>query len=351
MTEREFMENEVADLASANDVLPFCVYHSVNPKMGIYLGYLSGPTITRDIDGKLRYTCAPPKQTHPYGEGWSLAFKFYAINPMLRPIPNGMSLFCAERKNKFPWNTTKIRMVYDPFDINDHCVYFIAYTKPTPWTKPLYVHVRGTYETPISSFPSWHINAPIPSPLGKYVKTNTKFFSTQPSYKWVGASNVEIQLDDTSLETNLKTLLDWHHAAIFPFYVLSPDIFGEDYEKILFTCHNAHCFPYNPKSNYIKNVSVVINKKFRADGVPIPRRLSECVVRCNQVVPAEVGGGRPFDLLSLISAEMNTMVDQEDPPSSSGKGISKVSSIIIIVLVIILVTSLTVLVYLSMNKK
>ena len=350
MTEHEFVENEIVDMATASDVLPFCVYHFVNLNMGTYLGYLAGPSVTRNKDGKLKYTCAPPKQTNPHGKGWTLAFKFYAFNPMIRPIPNGMSLFCAERKHEFPWNTTRIRMVYDPFDINDHCVYFIAYTKPTPWTKPLYVHVQGTYETPINSFPSWNINSPVSSLLGKYVQTKTKFFSTQPYHRWIGASNVEVQLDDTSIETNRKILLNWHHASIFPFYVLSPDIFGEDYEKILFTCHNAHCFPHNPMSDYIKNVSVVINKNFRADGAPIPRRLSECVTRCNQVVPSELGGGRPFDLLALISAEMDNIRAHDIPPSM-GKRLSKVSPIIITLLVIILVASLAVIVYLSINKK
>ena len=347
MTESEFVENEVFDMATASDVLPFCVYHWVNPGISVYRGYLSGPTTVKDKDGKLKYTCEHPNPLDPYGE-WSLAFKFYAINPMVRPIPNGMNLFCAHRKDSYPWNTTKIRIVYDPFDINDNCVYFIAYTKPTPWTKPLYVHVQGTFNTPTNSFPSWSINSPVLGSQGKYVQTNTKFFSTQPYHRWDGTSAGEIQLDDISMDMGYRKIPEWHHASIFPFYVLSPDLFGEDYEKIRFICHNAHCFPYNPNSDYVEKVSVVINKRFRKDGIPIPRTLSECVIRCNQVVPSELGGGHPVDLLTLIASELDNM-SQESP--SIGERISQVPPIIITVLVVIFVASLAILLYLSIRKK
>ena len=150
MTDTEFVDNTLLDYTSASDVLPFCVYYWINPKESIYRAYLSGPSIIRVNDG-VEYKCLPPKSLDNYGN-WTLGFTFYAINPMLRPIPTGMALFCAERKHSFPWDTRTVRIVYDPYDINNRCVYFIAYIQPTPWTKPLFVHVQGSEEFSESSF-------------------------------------------------------------------------------------------------------------------------------------------------------------------------------------------------------
>ena len=347
MTERQFVKDEVVNLAVTSDVLPFCVYHWVDPSMAVYRGYVSGPSVSRGKDGKFKYKCSIPAPMDPYGE-WSLAFTFYAINPMVRPIPNGMGLFCAQRRESFPWDTTKISLVYDPFDIDSECVYFIAYTRPTPWTKPLYIHVQGTVDFPRTAFPTWDPNPPVSDIPGKYVLTKTKFFSTQPAYKWVGKSSEESQLEDGGLDVGDSELLGWHHARIFPFFVLSPELFGHDYEGVRFTCHNATCFPYNPNNDYVEKVSISINERLHDPNKPTPRRLRECVVRCNQLVPEELGGGKPFDLIALISSQLDRMV-QESP--SIGDRLSRVSPIVIAVLVVILVASLAILIYFSLRRK
>ena len=188
---------------------------------------------------------------------------------------------------------------------------------------------------------------PVQDTQGKYVKSKTKFFSTQPVYKWVGSPADEAKVQDAGLDAGDRTLLGWHHQKIFPFYVLSPDLFGKDYEKIRFVCHNSNCYPYNPNNNYVDKVSVSINQRLRGEK-PKPKRLRDCVIECNQLIPNELGGGHPFNMLSLIDSELDQM--DEDSPSVDER-LSNVSPMVISVLVTVLVISLGVLVYLSLRKK
>lgn len=346
MTEKQFLESEQVDLLTTSDVLPFCVYHWIDPSVEMYRGYLSGPSIIKDEQGKFKYTCAEPNSLNPYGK-WSLAFTFYAINPMVRPIPYGMSLFCAKQRDTFPWDTVSIQPVYDPYDINNECVYFTTYTKPVPWTTPLYVHVRGTFDFPTAAFPSLSPNAPLTDYPGRFVKSKPKVFSTLPNYVWTGTQRTLAQLTDLAIAEEDSTEPGWHHSRIFPFYVLSPDLFGPNFEKITFTCHNANCMPHNPNSDYIDRVSVSLNERLHGEK-PKPRRLRDCVIRCNQLVPGELGGGHPFDLISLINSELGQMKTRS--PSLENK-ITGTSPIVIAVMVTVLVVSLGVLIYFSLRTK
>ena len=60
---------------------------------------------------------------------------FYAINPAFRPIPYGTSLMC-EGKNG-------VEFVYDPFNIDEKCIRFIAWVTNVPNTIPLYLGKKG----------------------------------------------------------------------------------------------------------------------------------------------------------------------------------------------------------------
>ena len=324
-------------LATDSDVLPFCVYHYIDTKMGIYRGFISGPSVNLGKDGKMKYICDKPNDISPYGK-WILAFSFYAINPMVRPIPKGMGLFCAKKQNVFPWNTSSVRLVYDPFDIDNECVYFIAYTKPAPWTKPLYIHTQGNFYFSSNVFPSWKPNPPvIDKNKGKFVEVKTKLFSTLPAYYWKGSSATELKLHD-----DMSHKLSWHHSTIFPIYVLSPELFGKEFNKILFECHNANCYPYNHKNDYIQRVAWMNNTN-----KPQPRKLRDCVIRCNQLVPAELGGDNQFDMISMVNDELASMA-RESP--SLGTKLSKTSPLIISVIIFMFVIALGLLVYYAIHK-
>ncbi len=341
MTDNEFVNNSLLDYTSSSDILPFCVYYWINPKESIYRAYLSGPSIVKSKD-TFKYKCVPPKSINPYGN-WTLGFTFYAANPMIRPIPAGMALFCAERNSSFPWNTRSVRMVYDPYDINNKCVYFIAYRKPVPWTKPLFVHVEGSDNITENCFPSWDPNPPVTNQKGKYVRVDSTEIVTQPIHKWVGDTK------SLSIIESGKGIGRWKHAKIFPFYVLSPDLFGPEYENIKFICHDAYCFPYNPHNDYVDNESLSLNKPL-GGSKETPTTLTECVIKCNQLVPQELGGGKPYNMLGMVNEKLRQL-SVESPNIGIGTKISNISPIIITILVTVLVVSVGVLVYISIRKK
>ena len=342
MIAQDLLEREVMDLSSTSDVLPFCVYH-----WG-YRSYLSGPSLTRSKDG-VRYECAPVKKDSPYGK-WKFAFKFYTINPMIRPIPYGMSLFCAKTRSTFPWDTVSIKTVYDPLNVSEEgCIYFIAYTKPVPFTTALYNHTRGEQHAS-STFTSHDPNPPSQpgERQGEYVRVpDSKNPTTITAYEWKGEASGLYQLDDLAFlgigDTNTRT---WRHSAIFPIYVMSPKVFGEKHEDILFTCHNATCFPKKDGSNYVSEVDIGITPRITKTKFPKALTLRDCVIKCNQLVPPRFGGGHPFGLLSIINAEIGSSEEEK-----LIKKIAKTSPIVIAVMVGILVLSLSLIIYYAVRSK
>lgn len=66
---------------------------------------------------------------------------FYAIVPNMVPIPTNMSVVCVEIDNEN--NIKNVKYVKDP-NVNTlkDCISFITYTKPVPFTSPLYFYKR-----------------------------------------------------------------------------------------------------------------------------------------------------------------------------------------------------------------
>lgn len=69
--------------------------------------------------------------------------KFYVIDPSIRPIPQGMSLFCALQSGNQSFTTEDVSHVYDPYDTTQPCTRFLAWTDPAPYTTPLYISKAG----------------------------------------------------------------------------------------------------------------------------------------------------------------------------------------------------------------
>ena len=66
---------------------------------------------------------------------------FYVINPDVHPIPSGMDLICIENSDNV---STGIKQLYDPFNIDEKCLRFIAWMEAVPYTTPLYFWTDGT---------------------------------------------------------------------------------------------------------------------------------------------------------------------------------------------------------------
>jgi hypothetical protein len=147
---------------------PFCIYHMINKEQNEYLGYVGNPTMVMHEDGSAEFKCIPHGTTDPY-KGWKLAGKFYAINPLFRPIPSYLSLVCATQVDAFPYNTSDLKHQYDPFHVDNLCINFTTWLEPTPYTTPLHLYSNGT-----GVFPTFeeHKDLPRAETSVVYVLTN-----------------------------------------------------------------------------------------------------------------------------------------------------------------------------------
>lgn len=178
-------------------LIAFCIFQYVDPQTRTYRAYLGDSVLERDnVTGSENFVC---KEPDPMYRGWFIASRFLAVNPMpSHPIPNGMKLFCVKQTTGFPYDSIDVYIEYDPFNIEDNSVYFIAYTQRVPFTIPLYFHKYGSNNV----FPSFDPNPP-------------------------------------------STDSGWSQAEVSPVYVISPSMFRDYKPKdIPFKCVNEKCIPW-----------------------------------------------------------------------------------------------------------
>jgi len=112
----------------------YCIYHQDNIESK--LGLIKTGIKIRDDNEFEEMECQLEKTMLK----WKSYNAFYAINPMIQPIPSGTVLLCSKRAKGFPYNSINLKIVYDPFNLDDDCVYFIAWTKRVPYTIPLFIY-------------------------------------------------------------------------------------------------------------------------------------------------------------------------------------------------------------------
>lgn len=120
-------------MKSSPIIIMMCIYYK-NDENGPYQSYIGNP-----VTVGTKMTCAKPYAS------WYVGDSFYAVNPMFTPIPSYFRLICAKRSvsGEKGYNTMSIVSNYDPFNIDDDCIYFLTWTQPTPYTTPLYVYESG----------------------------------------------------------------------------------------------------------------------------------------------------------------------------------------------------------------
>ena len=181
-----------------NPIIPLCIYHYRDFSTNTYLGYIGNALKVKDRNEKFYYKCKKIKQNH---HKWSFIKSFFVFSPLLRPIPIGMKLFRVKNIKQYPYNSTNVELVYDPYNIEDDAIYFITYNQHVLNTKPLYLH---TIENTI--FPSFDKNPP----------TSDK---------------------------------NWSQTTISPIYVMTNETVGNNLNTIMFNCINNRCMPYNKRDN------------------------------------------------------------------------------------------------------
>lgn len=234
---------------SKNNILvPFCIYHYIEPNTGLYAGYIGMPNKIRNENGEEYFECKKEKQV--FGK-WYLAGTFYAVSPMFRPIPYGMKMFCAKKAGSFPYNTTNVSMNYDPYNTKKDCVYFTTYSQPVPNTVPLYFHFLNE-----NVYPSFDRNPPS---------------------------------DD----------INWTQTEISPVYVMTNSSLNiepnnlKEFQNLKFQCINGRCIPFN------RNLKdVYLGKNDKQELLP----LEDCLLYCSELV-VDNASGSPNSLLASVAAD------------------------------------------------
>lgn len=70
---------------------------------------------------------------------------FYALNPMIQPIPQYVHLVGFELNDEHPYNIKDVKVLYDPFNIDEpkNMIVVLTWVEPVPYTTPLYLF-RGS---------------------------------------------------------------------------------------------------------------------------------------------------------------------------------------------------------------
>ena len=285
-------------------VIPFCIYHKVDLKTKSYQCYIATSTLVLRTDGTKRYECRP----HP-DPNWKLDSIFYAVNPLVRPVPNGMQLFCAKRNPKWPHQTTSVDLVYDVFDHYVDGTYFFTYTTPVPNATPLYIWMNGD-----SAFAD---------------------FSSSPPHTHIDSA-----------------------ATINPIYVLHPTVVGSDYTKIDFMCNNGSCLPkssdeWQKKSLKENSGGLTEPNIFNPSAPTTSQPLHECLINCNQLVKSKNGGGSPNSLMDIIRNKWgnNPPPIRTAIPATPGLPAWSVGVIILVVITLIVGVGVGVHDHVSMRKR
>ena len=268
-------------------VIPYGLYHHIDKNTGIYHSNIVSPVKVKNIDGTYKYEVPDTIDDKKY---WNLVHIFYAVNPLFRPLPKGMKLFCAIKNKKFPYNIINLKLIYDVFDNSFEGTYFITYSTPVPNVKELY---------------TWN---------NKNGYSFTDFFSHPPSNN------------------------GWTPTTINPIFVMIPQIMGSDYKKIRFMCNNGSCLPkptdeWIEKSRKDKDVGWTGPDIYNPNIIHLdPLPLYKCVINCNELVRWDEGGGSPHNLINIIKR------NQKSIPTKIVTNFSPlIISIILFIFIIILI--------------
>lgn len=222
-------------------IIAFCIFQYVDPNTNTYHSYLGDSVF--QYNKKTNFQEFVCKEPDPLYRGWHNTGKFLAINPMpSHPIQTGMKLYCVKQTVGFPYNSIEAHIEYDPFNIEENCVYFVAYNQRVPFTIPLYFHTLGTDNV----FASFDKYPPSDSP-------------------------------------------DWTQSDVSPVYVICPSTFqGIHANDIPFKCVNEKCIPW------AKNIPDIY------DNIPDTEtfRFDQCILLCSRL--GLIDEGSPGNILTDI---------------------------------------------------
>lgn len=90
----------------------------------------------------LLYQQQIPFENTTFESSWKRVLSFVALNPLMRPFPNGTELFNGLQSTSFPYTLITIYpLTLDSLDINEAGTYFVAWTAQYPGTQKLPVDI------------------------------------------------------------------------------------------------------------------------------------------------------------------------------------------------------------------
>lgn len=327
-----------------SSVLPYCIYHWTDKTTNTYRSLLLPAEGIDEGNGELNYHCLIPAPSGPNSR-WTFVARFYAINPGVTPIPSGTVLFCAKLRDQSPHDTISVEPVYDPYDLEvaEGCVFFIAYSRPTPGTVPLYIYSKGSMTAQARQNRSFISFAPNAPPHDSHVPETPGMQEPR-----IGGSLRSEELTPRQTELisdNLEGVVDgieWGEATISPIYVLSPETFGDRPEAVRFVCNQGLCMPW---STAMENPDIYWAGK-GSDREPKP--LHECSVDCNQLIASSPGKRVPFSLQLNVHRRASKLAGDG---SRLRDVFGRPPSVVVAVAVGLLVLAAAVVAYLILGKK
>lgn len=154
-------------------------------------------------------------------ENTDIIMRFYAINPDIRPIPNSMDLFCISKSSGI--DSPTVSVIYDPFNIDQNCIRFLAWLEPVPYTTPLYIFQYGN-----KTYISFDGNPP--NSNYEQVSFSPIFVLTDPRDQLPRVSNGKNN-DFQIVDNKPQFLFSGYHGRCFP----DPDGIPLDQCSILYT--------------------------------------------------------------------------------------------------------------------
>ena len=280
---------------SSSDIYPFCFYQYRDESTNTYRSYLS-----------------PSKDTiscPDLGNGWKKEGVIYCVNPSLPAKPNGLKNL-AFLQNKGDRNIVNIEVIDNIFSttyddsINTTTTIITAWFYPVPNSSPLYLHAIEN-----SIFLSWNPLAP-PDDKNNHLDIVSKGLTKEKS----------------SFEpTNSQTI----GLLISPIYVLSKDVFGEDFKNIKFQCINNNIVPYTKD----------IPNLFSVNKIEKPLPINQSILKCNQ-------NNKPLELLDLIN---NLSKTKNKTTISPTKTIRKINPILVSIIISVFLLMVILLIYFAVR--
>lgn len=283
---------------SSSDIYPFCFYQYRDESTNTYRSYLS-----------------PSKDTIScpnLGNGWKKEGSIYCINPSLPAKPNGLKNL-AVLQSKGDRNIVNIEVIDNIFSpiynnsINTTTTIITAWLYPVPNSTPLYLHVIEN-----NIFLSWN---PLPPPDDK---NNPDYIVSK------GLSKEKGSIKSTK-NTNIQTI----GLLISPIYVLSKDVFGEDFKNIKFQCVNNNIIPYTKD----------IPNLFSVNKIEKPLPINQAILKCNQ-------NNKPLELLDLIN---NLSQTKNKTTISPTKTIRKINPILVSIIISVFLLMVILLIYFTVR--